>query len=230
MISEYSFSFADLNVDLSSVIRVLGYDSADFPEPFKSYLEQAVSDCKMMTGFRGAFLVKDKVEMGMQKDSVYVDGVNFQLGRTIFHELKGSDRMAFFVCTAGQTISEKSSQLLHGDDPVLGYIYDVLGSAIAEAVGDQVQQMISLAAGKEGWKITNRYSPGYCHWDVADQHKLFSLFGQSACGVTLTPSALMNPVKSISGIIGIGEHVVFRDYQCGLCKQKNCVYREKRRR
>ena len=229
MISEYAFSYANLKVDLPSVIRVLGYDKTDFPEPFKSYLEQAVMDCKRMTGFRGAFLVKDKVAMGMQKNSVRVDGIDFQVGRTIFHELKGSERLAFFVCTAGKAISEKSSQLLHGEDPVLGYIYDVLGSAIVEAVGDQVQQMISLEAEKAGKKITNRYSPGYCHWDVADQHNLFPLFGQSPCGVTLTPSALINPVKSISGVIGIGEHVVFRDYQCGLCKQKNCVYREKRR-
>ncbi|MCK7538940.1 MAG: hypothetical protein MZV63_52410 [Marinilabiliales bacterium] len=47
--------------------------------------------------------------------------------------------------------------------------------------------------------ITNRFSPGYCGWDVAEQHKLFSFFKDNFCGITLTESALMNPVKSVSG-------------------------------
>jgi len=56
-----------------------------------------------------------------------------------------------------------------------------------------------------GKKITNRYSPGYCGWDVTEQHKLFQLMPENYCGIKLTPSALMDPVKSISGIIGIGK-------------------------
>ena len=75
-------------------------------------------------------------------------------------------------------------------------------------------------------KLTNRYSPGYCHWDVADQRKLFSLFPSAPCGVTLTSSLLMNPVKSISGVIGIGKSVGYRDYPCALCLSNHCIYRK----
>ena len=225
---EYEFKLDELKIDRSGIVRILGYQEDDFPEPFRSYLDQAEHDCGKLTDLRGTFRITGPLRMGDNRKSVFAGGIGFEVGRTIFHELKGSEMAAFFICTAGRTISEESSQLLHGDDPVLGYIYDVLGSAIAEAVGDRVQEMIRLVAEKAGAKITNRYSPGYCHWDVADQHKLFSLFGNSPCGVTLTPSALMNPVKSISGIIGIGRNVTFRDYQCSLCHQKNCVYREKR--
>lgn len=74
--------------------------------------------------------------------------------------------------------------------------------------------------------ITNRFSPGYCHWNVSDQHKLFSLFDEAPRGVTLTDSALMNPVKSISGVIGICENVKYKDYHCRLCKSKDCTYRK----
>jgi len=48
-------------------------------------------------------------------------------------ELKGAERLAFYVCFAGKTISDKSASLLHGNEPVLGYVYDILGSIITEA-------------------------------------------------------------------------------------------------
>jgi hypothetical protein len=81
-----------------------------------------------------------------------------------------------------------------------------------------------------GKKITNRYSPGYCGWDVTEQHKLFQLMPENYCGIKLTPSALMDPVKSISGIIGIGENVKNNPYTCRLCNQNDCVYRGIRER
>jgi hypothetical protein len=38
----------------------------------------------------------------------------------------------------------------------------------------------------------------------------------------------MEPVKSISGIIGIGENVRRRPYTCNLCDLKDCIYRKSR--
>ena len=80
---------------------------------------------------------------------------------------------------------------------------------------------------KEGKKITNRFSPGYCGWNVSEQHKLFSLLPGNFCGIRLTESALMDPVKSVSGIIGIGPDVRRMPYTCSLCDMKNCIYRRK---
>ena len=45
------------------------------------------------------------------------------------------------------------------------------------------------------------------------------------CGITLTESALMVPMKSVSGIIGVGKTVQRVDYTCDLCGMKDCTYR-----
>ena len=130
-----------------------------------------------------------------------------------------------FICTAGQGISHQSQKLLAGENPVLGYIFDILGSMIVERATDEMQNEIKQIANDKGWAITNRYSPGYCKWNVADQHKLFSFFPSNCCGISLTDSALMYPIKSVSGIIGIGTHVVHQDYTCDLRNQQGCVHR-----
>jgi hypothetical protein len=109
-----------------------------------------------------------------------------------------------------------------------GYIYDIIGSEIVEAAVDLMQTDMGKILNDSGLKITNRYSPGYCGWNVAEQHKLFQLIPENYCGITLTDSALMDPVKSISGFIGIGKDVKNNPYTCRMCNQDDCVYRRVR--
>ena len=80
---------------------------------------------------------------------------------------------------------------------------------------------------KKKMKCTNRFSPGYCGWNIKGQKELFSLLPENYCKISLTNSFLMNPVKSISGIIGIGKKVEWKDYQCTLCGKKDCPYRKR---
>ena len=61
-------------------------------------------------------------------------------------------------------------------DLLRGYVYDVIGSEVVENAADMMQEELKAEAAAHGKKITNRFSPGYCGWDVAEQHKLFSFF------------------------------------------------------
>ena len=58
---------------------------------------------------------------------------------------------------------------------------------------------------------------------------LTSLFPSAEpCGIRLTDSSLMLPIKSVSGVIGLGEDVRKLEYTCGLCTYDRC-YRRKQR-
>jgi hypothetical protein len=59
---------------------------------------------------------------------------------------------------------------------------------------------------------------------------LFPLFKGETCGVCLTESSLMLPIKSVSGIIGLGQTVKHLDYTCGLCDFEQCYKRKQRLR
>ena len=94
----------------------------------------------------------------------------------------------------------------------------------ADQVEEQVRQLMKV----HSLQITNRYSPGYCTWNVEEQHKLFSLFPEGCCGISLSSSSLMDPIKSISGIIGIGAGVEYQDYTCEICPMRDCQFRRTR--
>ena len=117
---------------------------------------------------------------------------------------------------------------MHEGDFVKGYIADVVGSEIVESAMDKIQDDLEQQMETQGLHITDRYSPGYCGWSVGEQHKLFSFFPENFCGISLTPSSLMLPIKSVSGVIGIGLDVSRKGYVCQHCDMVNCIYREKR--
>ena len=149
----------------------------------------------------------ENIHFDNETKSVTIDNIIFQIKKIVYTQLKKSDSVALFLCTAGQEIGIRSRKAMQERDLLRGYIYDVVGSEIVEAAADLMQADLEKSMLDSGMKITNRYSPGYCGWDVAEQHKLFQLIPDNYCGIKLTPSALMDPVKSISGIIGIGKNV-----------------------
>ena len=150
----------------------------------------------------------------------------FDMGKIILRQLRGSEAYALFICTSGIEYEAYLQQLKDNGDMVRVFIADALGSVIAEHCADQMEICLQESIDKLGWRHTNRFSPGYCGWHVSQQQLLFPLFGGQACGVCLTESSLMVPIKSVSGIIGLGEKVRKLDYTCGLCDFKQCYKRK----
>lgn len=114
--------------------------------------------------------------------------------------------------------------LKQGDLPE-AFIADAIGSVTVENAMDRIQQALEIEMNLQEMKISNRYSPGYCEWHVSGQQALFSLIDDNHTGVTLTTSCLMQPIKSVSGIIGIGVDMQKRPYGCSICHSSTCVYR-----
>ena len=152
----------------------------------------------------------------------------FEMGRIIERQLQGAEAYALFICTSGTEFESFQQRLKQEGDMVRVFIADALGSVIAEKCADQMELALQENIDKLGWKHTNRFSPGYCGWHVAQQQVLFPLFDGHTCGVQLTDSSLMVPIKSVSGIIGVGREVRKLDYTCGLCTFEKCYKRKKR--
>ena len=153
---------------------------------------------------------------------------DLDMGKIILRQLRGSEAYAFFICTSGTDFEAYQQHLKQQGDMVRVFIADALGSVIAEHCADRMEESLQDSIDKLGWHHTNRFSPGYCGWHVSQQQLLFPLFQGQTCGVQLTDSSLMLPIKSVSGIIGLGKEVRKLDYTCGLCDFKQCYKRKKK--
>lgn len=152
----------------------------------------------------------------------------FSLNTLVASALYGSEEVALFIGTCGSEIEHYSKRLIKDGNSLEGLIVDLIGSEIAEGVAEYIHGKLSSDMELKGWKTTNRYSPGYCNWPVSDQQMLFALMENNLSGVGLTDSSLMIPIKSVSGIIGLGAKVIKRDYGCARCEADHCLYRDKK--
>lgn len=224
----FRLGFSDLGLTTSGIEEVIGFDENSEREYVASLIDEALHEAEKISEIKAEYRFFDEVAFNSEEKSICLGDQNFNVGKIVFGQIKKSESAALFLCTAGPGIGLRSKEAMHGGDLLAGYIFDVTGSEIVEAATDLVQEDLRKSAEAEGLKITNRYSPGYCGWNVAEQHRLFSLMPDNFCGINLSSSALMIPEKSVSGIIGIGRSVRNNPYTCRMCDMKDCIYRRVR--
>jgi hypothetical protein len=224
----FQVPFSELNLTVPQIEKVIGYDEGQAQETISEFISKNLKEAKEFSLVKSEYAVFTDVKFIDATKSVEINGIVFNVGKIVYAQLKRSDSIAIFLCTAGEEIGIHSRTAMKEGNLLEGYIYDVIGSEIADLAADFMQKDLEIVIASIGKKITNRYSPGYCRWDVSEQHKLFKLMPDNFCGIRLTPSALMDPVKSVSGFIGIGNDVRFNPYTCNLCDMKDCIYRKVR--
>ena len=222
-------NFDELDLKLTDVFEQMGYGSQIPDEQTRKETIQLLERIAEITHPQYGFFITDG-ELGDERNVLTAMGREFSVGRIIARQLRGAQRYALFVATAGREFESFQQELAKENDMVKVFITDAIGSVIAEKTADKMEEGLrELLESAPGWRHTNRFSPGYCGWNVGEQQILFSLFPeQPPCGVTLTASSLMNPIKSVSGVIGIGQNVRKLEYTCGLCDFKQC-YKRKRK-
>jgi hypothetical protein len=163
--------------------------------------------------------------------AVYEGSRDLVLGNVTIHGkvatfLAQSEQIAVFVVTAGGAISERARAAASAGKVLEAWALDALGSYAAEATADALSRYLEQRIGVSG-ATSQRYSPGYCGMAIGEQSALFRLVDASSIGVSLSESMLMQPLKSISGILGIGQPGAFgaAGSPCELCQLKNCPMR-----
>ena len=222
----FSIPFRELTIDAADIIAILGYESENAPDHIREDLDTILNTAGDYCTIRGGIRLFDNIEISHEKRHILLQDVEFAAGKIITSQLRGADSAALFACTVGNGLENWSRALMADGDFLKGYIVDAIASVTVEAaVEKSTDQIPGFMPGK---KMSNRYSPGYCGWDVAEQQKLFSLLPPNFCGITLSASSLMAPIKSVSGLIGLGPEMKKVDYTCRFCDLKDCVYRRQR--
>ncbi len=226
----YQFKYRDLKFDTGLIETLMGNIPGETDPLFLNMVEDIDRQIGEVCDIRAEVRIFENVGFPEDGLTLRIGEVSLEPGKIICRQLRRSENIAIILCTAGKDITGWMKKENLGGDMLKAYIIDLFGSEIVEAAIDKVQSDFEGEMKKEGMKITNRYSPGYCGWNTAEQHKLFSLFPDNFPGITLSDTALMQPIKSVSCVIGIGKDVHFNPYTCGICDFDDCIYRERKGR
>ncbi|MGN1376640.1 MAG: vitamin B12 dependent-methionine synthase activation domain-containing protein [Prevotella sp.] len=226
---EKILKYEELNISPNEIYEQMGYGSSVPDKNVQQETNEIIETIKTVLQPRLCFLIS-KGLLDVENDVLNIIGRNLSIGHIISRQLRHSEAYALFVATAGVEFEDLQQRTKADGDMVKVFITDAIGSVIAEKTADQMEKYLEECISPYNWYHTNRFSPGYCGWHVSQQQLLFTMFGmENPCGVHLTSSSLMIPIKSVSGIIGVGKHVKKLEYTCGLCDFKDCYKRKKKK-
>jgi hypothetical protein len=210
---------------LAEIYRLLAIDPA---RPDHRRWLEAVDDllCRVPRLTRPRAVIRvDAVRELTPRKLVLESGVAFS--GPVAQFLSGARLVATFIATIGSALERLGRCWLRRGEVVRGLVADAVASELAEAAARRCQQIVREWALPQGLEATPRYSPGYCGLSLDQQRSVFASLPAQRINVRLTESSLMVPVKSVSGLVGIGppEAVSPDRYPCAWCDRPDCNQR-----
>jgi hypothetical protein len=226
-IYEFNFNAQDIIPSKKDILTWLNYDIRNYPAFLDDAIKNSIEIIAQSAQPIGGFVIISSDKVTFRSNGILINGVQLESEKIISRYFKQAQSIAIMLSTIGDKPESISKQLINQGDTLAGYIIDSAASLAVERTADLVERKLNETVNSDGFKATNRYSPGYCGWNVSDQHKLFSFLPENFCGVKLNESALMIPIKSVSAIVGLGNDVIKEDYNCDLCDIDFCYKRDK---
>jgi len=214
-----------LAIDPDEVLRFQGYKrDRDVPgADVRALFDAALAEGRRLMAPRA--VIRWTPVTRMSADALELEGQTLNIPRIgrLWGEI---EHVAVALCTIGEALERRVAELWEARELPLASMLDSVGSGAVESLAEYVNDVL-CQQGLPTLKITNRISPGYADWDVAEQPRLFALCPGERIGVILNAACVMTPGKSISLLAGAGPAARVDHYfnQCARCWMRDCAYR-----
>lgn len=201
-----------LKPDIDEALRYLG--AADAPEDLRRRTREAGEALARLVQPRCTWRVYG---LERREEGFHLTGTGILLtGVTAARMLADSARAALLACTLG-ALFDRKLLALQARDMAEAALWDACGSALVEAGCDRAEQ--ELRARFPELFLTDRFSPGYGDLPLELQPDICAaLDAERRLGVHVSESLLMNPVKTVTAVIGLSERPqAARIRGCGYC-------------
>lgn len=217
----------DLKIELPErdVLRMMGCGKDGSVRPqVRDVITRVVSESMHLVQARGTYVVHPVTRM--TDNELELNGCPVIQG-PIAAFLRPATRVAAFVVTIGPDLERLSTRRMEEGDMLGGYTLNALGSAAADAAADAMSEHIYWNHASDSEGITPPFSPGYCGMPLEQQKTLFSIVDGGLVGVELLSTMIMEPMKSISALVGLGpkEQVAEHGVPCQWCDLETCKMR-----
>jgi len=160
---------------------------------------------------------------GMNGSQISLEGdkaIQGPLLPAIFPEAK---ELAAVVSTIGPRLEKQVTDYSKNSAALRGMILDGIGSTAVDMVTPEVLRRLANEVSSRGYEISSPVNPGMPGFPLTEQWNLLGLVNADEIGVSLTPSGILVPRKSVSMVIGIGPKMT-RWTQAEVCAR--CSLRE----
>jgi hypothetical protein len=222
-----TFSHCDATPAKGAVYALQGIPpDADIPKRIESMCEAAYQ--LLAQSAEPAGLVREISVSDFAR--VYEGEGNNDVRTPVGEIFPDASQLALYVVTIGPRTCAAITEGFDAGDYALASMLDSVASAAADRLSETMASRFLEHLWRGGRANASTrvlgYSPGYCGWHISGQKRLFEHLQPGQIGVMLRDSFLMEPLKSVSGVLIAGPrelHDISTDYPCcGECEPQGC--------
>lgn len=196
-----------LRLERAEVLRYLGYSGQELEAELIERIDAAIEEARRNLAPRGTGAFFGIEALGADDDGNpcirLADTTVVLTGRDIYRHLKDAHAAAVFAVTLGME-SERHLRVLSSQQPLDATLYDAACSALVEEAAEALDRKLKHDAAAYGLAGNWRFSCGYGDLPLDAQRSLLdALDARRSLGITLAPSNLMIPSKSITAVFGL---------------------------
>ena len=202
-------------INRAEVLQYLGWRGSEIPPEVNAQLDGCLQETLTLASPRVVWRLLPVLPGGLR------------VGDDIQALLSESTQCVLLAATLGNAL-ETAIRRAQVRGLTRALMLDCCGSAAIESVCDAAEAEIRAAVG-EGKHLTDRFSPGYGDLPLSVQPLLLDILdAPRRIGLTLTPTGIMTPRKSVTAILGIADTPQPRRFRgCAYCSMfENCAYRK----
>lgn len=194
-------------IDRAEVLRYLGHTGQDLGAELDARLDDAIARCLELARPRAVTAIFDVGEKGTLPGGtpvIHLSGSALKLvGNSMREYMGGASKAGVMAVTIGMGVERELRRLslTNGLDHAL---FDAAATTLVEQAADAAESTIAARARELGLFATTRFSPGYGDMPLETQPTLLdTLDAHRRLGITLSPSLLMTPTKSVTAVVGL---------------------------
>lgn len=206
----HSYDIGSISKD--EVLRYMGYRGQSYAPELDDRIREGMEHCLNVSQPRGLVQVFEVAGTGTTPDGlpeVRLAGTRLTLvGNSMREHMDGAVAVGVLAVTLGMA-NERELKRLSLTDPIAQIIFDASSTTLVERAADAAEADIVHQAADRGLFTNFRFSPGYGDMPMTTQPVLLdTLDARRRLGITLTPTLLMTPTKSVTAVVGM-----FKDRQ-----------------
>ncbi|MBP3883847.1 MAG: hypothetical protein J6D54_02760, partial [Olsenella sp.] len=194
-------------IDRAEVLRYLGHTNQELGEELDARLDDAIVRCLELARPRAVtaiFDVGERATLPGGMPVIHLLGCSLKLvGNSMRKHMSGATKVGVMAVTIGMAVERELRRLslTNGLDQAL---FDAAATTLVERAADAAEATIVARAHELGLFTNARFSPGYGDMPLETQPTLLdTLDARRRLGITLSPSLLMTPTKSITAVVGL---------------------------
>lgn len=209
-----------MQIDISEALRYIGAGAAD--DALRAQAEEVAGTIREIPRYTYRVFSLERTDEGF-----FLPEADITLtGNTARTMLATSTKAAVLICTLGVGF-DSALRAMQARDMAKAVLLNGCGSALVEQGCDAAE--VELKARFPDFYLTDRFSPGYGDLPLTLQPSICAaLNAQRRLGVTVTPSLLLNPSKTVTAFIGLSDRPQqARIRGCAFCAMREtCTLRK----